>query len=153
MSKPGLLVPERLARGQDTATTRHSHVGRKGDLVIELHYGNFNTGRRREAAFFIHQLNRPNNGVFVPIGDMWAYAQNDALHKIIPPLAEQVFAFVTKDDCYRLLDAILDYMQDLQKSRPDPNLFKDRSLDAFLESCAQEGLEFFTQIGGKKVVH
>lgn len=139
---------------KERQTTRHSHVGRKGDLVIELHYGNFGTGRKHEAALYIYQLNRQAEGTFVPMTTLWQFAERDAMHTIIPPLAQQIFAYVTKQDCYRLLDAILDFLEDLKNARPDPNLFKDRSLDAFLESCAQEGLEFFVQHGkdGRKQV-
>ena len=146
-------MPERFADGQDARTTRHSHIGRKGDLVVELHYGDFKTGRRREAALFVYQVNRPQYGVFVPMGDLWAYAERDAMHTIIPPIADRVYAFATRDGCFRLLDAILDFLEDLKNARPDPELFKDRSLDAFLESCAQEGLEFFTEIDGKRTTH
>ncbi|HET6631514.1 MAG TPA: hypothetical protein VFG73_02245 [Rhodanobacteraceae bacterium] len=147
----GLLVPQRFAKGAQTQ--RHKHVGRKGDLAVELHYGDFQTGRKHEAALFLYHVNRPRAGVFVPMGDLWAYAERDAMQELIPPLARQVFAHVTKQDCFRLLDAIYDYLEDLKNAPPDPALFKDRSLDAFLESCAQEGLEFFTEVGGKRTVH
>lgn len=133
-------------------TERHTHVGRKGDLVVELHYGQFRAGKKHEAAMYLYQVNHPERGVYVPMTSLWAFAERDALHTLIPPLAEQVFVISTKHDCFRLLDAIMDYLEDLKNAPPDPAQFKDRSLDAFLESCAREGLEFFVQRGDERRV-
>lgn len=133
-------------------TMQYSHVGRKGDLTVQLHYGDLGTGHGRQAAFYIFCARRERHGVFVPLSMMWQYAERDALHTMIPPLAEQVFGFVTKQDAYRLLDAILDYLDDLRKSPPDPQLFVDRSLDAFLKSCEDEGVSFFVEMGGRRVI-
>lgn len=137
--------------GGGEATVKHDHVGRKGDLVVELHYGKFGQ-KSREAALFLYQVNHVDRGVYVPMHALWAFAERDALHTLIPPLADRVFPFVTRMDCFRLLDAVLDFIEDLKNAKPDPALFKDRSLDAFLESCAQEGLEFFVQRGDERKV-
>lgn len=145
------VLPDDHSKG--AATQVHHHVGRKGDLMVELHYGQFQPGaRKREAALFLYQVNRPQHGVFVPMGDLWAFAERDAMHALIPPLAEKVFTFVTKQDHFRLLDAILDFLEDLKNAKPDPNLFKDRSLDAFLEGCEREGLSFFVERDGERKV-
>lgn len=132
-------------------TTRHSFVGKKGDLTVELHYGDFDDGHRSQAALYIFR-NDPKGGVFVPLSVMWMYLERDSFHKMIPPLARTLYGFVTKFDMVRIMDALLDYIDDLRKSPPDPNIFKDRSLEAFQESCAAEGLEFFMDVGGKRVV-
>jgi hypothetical protein len=137
----------------ERTTIRHSHVGKKGDLTVELHYGDFDTGHGRQAALYIWR-NRGDEkaGVFVPLSSLWMFVQKEALHQMVPPLAEQLYSFVTHFDQIRVLDAIMDYLGDLQKSPPDPQLFKDKSLEAFQESCAQEGLEFFVDVAGKRVV-
>lgn len=137
--------------GVDHATSRHSHVGKKGDLIVELHYGDFDTGHGRQAALFIRRAD-PRKGVFIPLSTMWQYAEHDAIHLMIPPLAEQLYGFVTKDDIFRIMDAVMDYLGDLRKSPPDPDLYKDKSLDAFMEGCAQEGLDFFVEVNGKRTV-
>jgi len=141
-----------IGNGVERVTTRHSHVGTKGDLVVELHYGDFGTGHGRQAAFCMYRKGHPKDGVFVPLHYAWMYAEKDALHVMIPPIAKQIYGFVTHDDQIRVLDAILDYMDDLIRSPPDPDLFKDRSLDAFMESCAEEGLDFFATVNGQRVI-
>jgi len=145
-----LLLPGHgLAAKADTTTTKHSHIGRKGDLTVELHYGDFDTGHGRQAALYIHKTGREADGVYVPLSMMWMFAERAALHVMIPPMAKQVYGFVTRQDEFRLLDAVLDFLEDLRKSPPDPNLFKDRSLNAFLESCAAEGFDFSVKVGGR----
>ena len=136
---------------RERITTRHSFVGTKGDLTVEMHYGNFDDGHGSQAALYIYR-NNPKDGVFVPLSTMWMYLQRESFHTMIPPLARKLYGFVTKDDMVRTMDALMDYIEDLRKSPPDPNIFKDRSLQAFQESCAAEGLEFFMDIGGKRVV-
>ncbi|MGC1550526.1 MAG: hypothetical protein WA777_18545 [Rhodanobacter sp.] len=137
---------------QDHKTTKFRHVGTKGDLTVELHYGDFDTGHGRQAALCIYRRGHEKTGVFVPLSAMWMFAECDALHIMIPPLAAQIYGFVTKQDNFRVLDAILDYIDDLRKSPPDPNLFKDKSLDAFMKSCEDEGLDFSVKVNGKKVI-
>lgn len=149
MTTRDFVKPTVNGGGRDTVL--HSHVGRKGDLVVELHYGKFG-GNQSEAALFIYRANHHARGVFVPMHSLWAFAERDALHTLIPPLADRVFTFVTRMDCYRLLDAILDFLEDLKNAPPNPALFKDRSLDAFLESCDREGLSFFVERGGERKV-
>lgn len=134
------------------ASTKHSHVGQKGDLTVELHYGTFDTGHQRQAALYIWRRKHEPDGVYVPLSQMWMFAEKDALHEMVPPMAKHLYGFVTQQDQVRVLDAVLDFLEDLRKSPPDPKLFKDRSLDAFLESCAEEGLDFFATVNGTKVV-
>jgi len=141
-----------VGNGAERVTTRHSHVGTKGDLVVELHYGDFETGHNRQAALYLYRQSHQKEGVFVPLHFAWMYAEKDALHVMIPPLAKQIYGFVTQMDQVRVLDAILEYIGDLIKSPPDPDLFKDRSLDAFLQSCADEGLDFHASVNGQRVI-
>ncbi|KLD65432.1 hypothetical protein [Dyella japonica] len=136
----------------ERTTTRHSFVGRKGDLTVELHYGDFGTGHGRQAALYIFQGRKEKDGVFIPLSAMWMYAERDALHVMVPHLAKQLWGFVTQQEQIRLLDAILDYLGDLRKSPPDPQLFEDKSLDRFLEGCEEEGLHFFVDVNNKRVV-
>lgn len=136
---------------EERTTIKHSYMGKKGDLTVELHYGDFDTGHGRQAALYIWRAD-PSKGVFVPLSSLWMYAEKNALHKMIPPLAEQLYGFVTHMDQVRVLDAVLDYLDDLRKSPPDPDIWKDKSIDAFRESCASEGLDFFVDVNGKRVL-
>lgn len=132
-------------------TIRHSFVGKKGDLTVELHYGDFGTGHGRQAALYLYARDE-SQGVYVPLSSLWMYTIKDRLYDMVKPLAARLYAFTTRMDETRVLDAVLEYFEDLQKSPPDPDLFRDRSLAAFQESCAKEGLEFFVDIGGKRMV-
>lgn len=138
--------------GTENTTIRHGYVGSKGDLTVELHYGDFGTGHGRQAALYLFRKAAPADGVFVPLSDLWKYTERAALHVMVPPLARQLYGFVTQMDQIRVLDAVVDYLDDLRKSPPDPNLWKDKSLDAFRESCAEEGLDFFVDVNGKRVL-
>lgn len=143
--KPGIGNDE-----ADNPTIKHSYIGSKGDLRVELHYGDFHTGHGRQAALYIHHFAKPADGVFVPLSAMWMYAERDTLHEMIPTLGRQLYGFDTRQDQFRILDAILDYLDDLRKAPPEPRFMTDRSLNAFLESCADEGLGFFVERNGKR---
>jgi hypothetical protein len=143
---PALLTPGiGSERGIETQVSRL--VGRKGDLRVELHYGDFGTGHGRQPALALIRPKRPP--AFIPLSMLWQYVQKNAMQKLVPPLAENLYGFVTKQDCYRISDAIFDYLEDLQKAPPAPEL-GNQTLDAYLESCVQEGLDFFVEFGGKR---
>ena len=149
----GLVLDHALDHSRDAEriTTRHSFVGRKGDLLVELHHGDFGTGHGRQAALKVFSKRLPEKAVYVPLSDLWKFTEAAALHVLVPAMARQIYGFVTKDDQHRVLDAIVDYLEDLRKSPPDPSL-RDRSLNRFLESCADEGVDFFVDVNGKRVV-
>lgn len=150
----GLLLRHAFDHRGDAerVTSRHSFVGSKGDLLIELHYGDFGTGHGRQAALKVFSRHRPDAATYVPLSELWKFTEAAALHVLVPVMAKQIYGFVTKDDQFRVLDAIVEYLDDLRKSPPDPELFRDRSLDSFLERCADEGVEFFVDVNGKRVV-
>ena len=57
---------------------RHSYVGKKGDLRVELHYADLsaqpmhaNCGR--EACLYVYKANAPTKGALIPFCQMWAY--------------------------------------------------------------------------------
>lgn len=149
-----LILPPRFNHAPppaDTTTEKHEHVGRKGDLVIELHSGDFGDDHKAQPALYIHHFSDEKRGAFVKLSDMWMFAEREAFHELIPPLAAQIYGFVTAPDLVRVMDAILDFLDDLRKAPPPPK-FKHKSLDAFLESCAEEGVDFFVDINGKRMV-
>lgn len=138
---------------RNNPTIRHSYIGRKGNLRVELHYGDFHTGHGRQAALYIHVDGKPKDGVFVPLSTMWMYAEREALHLMIPPLARQLYGFVTHDDQVRVLDAVLDYLDDLRKSPPEPGFLQDHSLEQFVKGCEDEGLTFFAEKNGQRIIN
>lgn len=129
---------------------RHSFVGVKGDLRIELHYADVNDGAGRQACLYLFHAHRAKDGVLIPFGGMWQYAERDALDKVVKPVTAKLYPFVTRQDEFRVLDAILDYLQDLKDHRPETGM--DKSLDEFLEECDREDSPFFLEIDGKRVI-
>lgn len=131
-------------------TRRHSHVGSKGDLRVELHFADVKDGRGEQACLYIFQFSRPNDGVLVPFAGMWHFAERNAIHQVVRPLAAKLYPFTTQQDEFRVLDAVLDYLQDL-KDHP-PQVGQDKTLDQFLEECDREDSPFFLEVNGERVI-
>ncbi len=129
---------------------RHSFVGVKGDLRVELHYADVNDGNGRQACLYLFKVNAPKDGVLVPFAGMWRFAEKDALHTVVVPVARKLYGFDTRMDQTRVLDAMLDYLEDLKNHKPEPGL--DKSLDQFLEECEKEDTPFFLEVGGVRVI-
>lgn len=152
-----LLDPGR-GNKQDVTTQRHSLLGKKADLAVELHYGDFGTGAGREAALYLYRFRGPAGatGVFVPLSCLWMYVEgragnfNDSFDRMIPPLCETLYGMVTPAGMLNVMDAIIDYLDDLRKSPPDAAVFKDKSLSQFLKECDKEDMAFFVEVGGKR---
>ncbi len=151
MTSPLILPPGYTQPPAEITTEKYAHVGRKGDLVVELHMGDFGDDHRAQPALFIHHFSDTKRGAFVKLSDMWRFVEKEAFHQLIPPLADRIYGFVTQPDLIRVMDAILDFLDDLRVAPPPPK-FKHASLDAFLESCAEEGLDFFVDINGTRKV-
>lgn len=129
---------------------RHSFVGRKGDLRVELHYADLNDGNGRQACLYLFKFTAPKDGVLVPFAGMWQFAEKNALHTVVVPIARKLYGFDTQMDQIRVLDAMLDYLEDLKNHKPEPGL--DKSLDQFLEECDAEDTPFFLEVGGVRLI-
>lgn len=129
---------------------RHSFVGVKGDLRVELHYADVHDGAGWQGCLYIARKRAPQDGVLVPFAGMWRYAQADAIDKIVKPLAAKLYSFVTQQDEFRVLDAVLDYLEDLKNHPPEPGT--DKSLDEFLAECEEADSPFFFEINGERVL-
>jgi hypothetical protein len=149
-----------LGRGAmaEATTRRHSLLGKRGDLSVELHYGDFQTGAGNEAALYISRRTASGEevGIYIPLSCLWMYVEgrggsfNDSFHTMIPPLCERLYGMVTRSGCMNTMDAIIDYLDDLRKSPPDVEFMRDRSLKSFLAECDKEEVEFFVEIDGKR---
>ena len=148
---------------------RHNFVGVKGDLRVELHYADVNDGHGRQACLYVFRQRDPKGGVLVPFAGLWRYREEaDGLTRYLRGreldaaasaeviqlnsrlLAKHLYGFVTKQDEIRVLDAIMDYAEDLKNHKPEPGT--DKSLDEFLEECEREDAPFFLEIGGRRVI-
>lgn len=152
----GLLDPMRGNKSENRSR-KHTLLGRRGDLTVELHYGDFGTGAGHEAALYLWR-NRggSNEGVYIPLSSMWMYVEgrsgnfNDSFDRMIPPLCERLYGIITRSGLMNVMDAIIDYLDDLRKSPPDSEFMRDRSLKSFLSECDKEELQLFVEVGGKR---
>jgi hypothetical protein len=152
-----LLNPLRGTQA-DATTKRHSLLGKRGDLTVELHYGDFGTGAGHEAALYVSRKTAAGdvNGVYVPLSCLWMYVEgrsgnfNDSFERMIPPLCDRLYGVITRSGLMNTMDAIIDYLDDLRKSPPDAEFMRDRSLKSFIARCDKEELEFFVETNGKR---
>lgn len=152
-----LLIPGHGALGS-TETICYSVLGSRADLVIELHYGDFGTGAGREAALCLVRKRDKSHStpVYVPLSCLWMYVQgkkgefNDSFAVMIPELCKRLYGQVTKSDAVRVMDAIIDFLDDLRKSPPDTEVFADEGLKSFLQELDDNDLEFWVEVDGKR---
>lgn len=146
-------APERTSMG----TIRHGFVGVKGDLRVELHYADLKDGQGDQACLYVFRFRDPKGGVLVPFTRMWMFdirfgqadIDEDKLARVCMALANQLYGFATKQDQHRVLDAVVDYMDELKDHKPPPGM--DKTLDQFLEECEREDLGFYFEVNGERV--
>lgn len=142
---------------------RHSYVGRKGDLRVELHYADPHKHCGREACLYVYRAVAPTRGVLLPFCQMWQFdtrqfgflsrqAKLDEARTVQAAvrIANQLYGFATQSDWMRVLDVMCDYMQDLKDHKPETGL--DQTMDEWLAALDAEGLEFFMEVNGTRVV-
>lgn len=148
---------------------RHNFVGVKGDLRIELHYADVKDGHGRQACLYVFRHRDPKGGVLVPFSGLWVYREEaDGLARYLRGreldttataavmerssrrLAAHLYGIATKQDEIRVLDAIMDYAEDLKNHKPEPG--QDKTLDQFLEECDRDDTPFFLEVGGVRIL-
>lgn len=151
------LVPGRGNEVERT-TRRHAVLGKRADLHVELHFGDFDTGAGNEAALYVWRRTASGdvNGIYVPMSCIWMYCEgksgnfNDSFERMIPTLTDRLYGVITRSGLMNTMDAIIDYLDDLRKSPPDLQFMQDKSLKSFLADCDKEEMEFFVEVGGKR---
>lgn len=141
---------------------RHHYVGRKGDLRVELHYADPHRDTcGREACLYVFRAREPKAGALIPFCQMWQFdpraisaragtVDADRLAAVVKKLVRHLYGIETQSDEHRILDVMCDYMDDLKDHPPEAGL--DRTLDEFLADCDDEGLEFFVEVNGKRII-
>lgn len=111
-------------------------IGRKGDLVAIL-TGIYNPDRKKdEPALVLANHRSPcDRHVFIPLSHLWRMVEPDAMRTAVPSLCLHLYGFVTRDDLFRVTDAIYEFAEDLQKA-PPPEWLATRD---WLEALAQDG--------------
>jgi hypothetical protein len=125
---------------------RHTFVGVKGDLRVELHWKDVGGDHGVQACLYVHKANDYNRGVLLPFSDMWRLIEADHMPGIALKCAEVLYyGSPTQSDLFRIQDVIFEYLQDLKDHKPAPDI--DKTLDQFLEECEREDLDFFIEDG------
>lgn len=118
---------------------RSTYVGAKANLtcfITDIDVG----ARKREPALLLANRTSPTErNVFVPMSSLWLLLDPDTLEAkeaqraAVTALCERLFGFVTKDDCFKLLDALYDFAQDLVHAKPPTWMTHAQWLQALAE--------------------
>jgi hypothetical protein len=131
------LMPTLTAMRLDEKRT--SYVGRKGDLTVLLTEVDMPARKREPAMLLVHRADPTNKHVYVLLREMWVLldpvdlAATQAQAAAVNAMAERLFGFVTKDDCYRVLDVIYDFADDLKNAKPPVWMTHGQWLQALAE--------------------
>lgn len=110
---------------------RCTYVGTKGDLIcflIEIDRG----ARKREPAMLIcNKTNPKERNTYLVLSELWLLCDPDISgdprqtranraeqQRALDAMTEQLYGFVMRDSCFRVLDAVFDFAQDLQQAKP-----------------------------------
>lgn len=153
---------------------RHSFVGMKGDLRCELHYCDLATTSPRlaamhaycgrEACLYVYKARAPRQGVLLPMCQMWEFtprtlgkrpsvdeaATAARVARNARNMALALYGIESQPDEFRVLDLLCDFIEELKNHPPETGL--DKTLDDFLAECDDDGMEFFVEINGERVI-
>ena len=132
-------------------TKRSSYIGTKGDLTCFLTDVDL-PARKKEPAMLLAAKSDPTNRhVHILLSELWILCDPatpaDAKRQqfAIRAMCERLYGFVTQQDCYRVLDAVYDFAQDLQQAKPP----RGYSLQEWMQALADDDMSF--TFGGEVV--
>lgn len=138
------LMPTLVALRLDH--TRSTYVGAKGDLVAFLSDIDVGARKREPALLLACKTNPSERQVYVPMGSLWLLLDPDVSgdprttrqnrqnqRAALNALTEKLYGFVTKDDTFRVLDALFDFAQDLIHAKPPTWMTHAQWLQALAE--------------------
>lgn len=113
------LLPSVHALG--LATKNYRFIGRKGDLVAFLTQSKIEAGGKEVPVMILANARQPRERqIMFPLAQLWKVMEPRALAEVAIPLAKHLYGFVTRDDPVRVLDALLEFGEDL-KNAPAPS--------------------------------
>ena len=118
---------------------RSTYVGRKGDITVFLTEVEMPARKKEPALLLAARTDPANRHVYVLLRELWllldpqdlAASQKQA--EAINAMTERLFGFVTKDDTFRVLDAIYDFADDLKNAKPPVWMTPGQWLQALAE--------------------
>lgn len=126
--------------------TRSTYVGKKGDLTAFITDIDVGARKREPALLLAAKTNPTERHVYIPMSQLWvlldpddpdSYPQTLINRKnqqiAVNAMTERLYGFVTKDDGYRVLDAIYEFAQDLVHAKPPTWMTHGQWLQALAE--------------------
>lgn len=119
------------------ASKNFRYIGRKGDLVAFLAQFPLSADDRREhPVLLLANARTPRERrIMFPLRQLWQVVEPRALADVAIPLAQHLYGFVTRDDAFRVLDALLEFAEDL-KNAPTPAWISERD---YLAALGRDG--------------
>lgn len=124
------LVKLRLDQKQTT------YVGRKGDLTAWVTYVDLPARKREPALLLACSTDPATRHVYVQLAELWVVLEDKDNRRIIQQMAQRLYGFPTRDDEFRVLDALFDFAEDLKNAKP-PVGFDQR---AWLQALAEDDM-------------
>lgn len=125
------LMPTLVALRKDRTTT--TFVGRKGDLTCWLTHVDL-PARKSEPAMLLAATTDPaNRHVYILLSELWVVLEHTRNVKLIQRLTARLYGFPTKQDEFRVLDALFDFAEDLKNAKPPPGFDSAAWLQALAE--------------------
>lgn len=134
-----------------TAFPDQKYVGRVGDLEVSLVNAVVHRDREAEACMLLRQVNRVTE-VLVPMSTAWQWREPEQMVPLAGAVAQKLYPFMTRDDVFRVIDAVHNFIEDVIKHPPPKG--ENRTLDDFLADCERDGLQPFIEVNGERqVIH
>lgn len=144
------LMPAFTALKLDMART--SFVGRKGDLMLFLTDVELGQRKRESALMMANRRDPTVRKAYILFSQLWLLIDPDIRNPItghidreatahnvreqtrtLDNLTERLFGFVTRDDTYRVIDAVFDFYTDIQHAKPPHWMTQAQWLHALAE--------------------
>lgn len=108
----------------------HRVLGRKGDLVVILTDAKIQGGKQEPCLVLANQRDPRERHVYIPLSQIWHILEPQFMARSARLLAKQLYGHVTKDDCFRITDALYDYADDLISAPPPAKASTRQWMDA-----------------------
>ena len=125
-------------------TKRTSYVGTKGDLTCFVSDVDLPARKKEPAMLLVAKTDPQNRHVYVLLSELWKLCDPDTPGAVrvqkaaIVGMCERLYGFVSRQDCYRVLDAIYDFAQDLKDAKPP----RGYSFGEWLQALAEDDMAF-----------
>jgi len=122
------------------------YVGTKGDLIVSITHHATIPGRSPEPCMVLATKRNPIGKVaMIPLSHLFLMLEPKAMATMGRQIAENLYGVSTKSDCFRVMDALIDFAEDLKNAPPHADL----SIGDWMQAIAEDGMA--SRINGKTV--